>query len=87
MPKSKSKKPKSRKTEIVEMVFTKSPGGKISWKLGDVEGDSFCDTVATLCEANVKIKLEILPDLKSKKVEGFPGLDLRYWRGQVIRQV
>ena len=83
MAKSKSK---GRKTEIVEMTFKKE-GGNLVWKLGDVEGDSFSDTVATLCEANVKIKLEILPDLKSKKVKEFPGIDLRYWRGKVIRQV
>lgn len=76
-----------RKSEIVEMTFTKKPDGSLVWKLGDVEGDSFCDTVATLCEANVKIKLEILPDRTSKKVKEFPGLDLRYWRGKAIRQV
>ena len=84
---TKAKRSKGRKTEIVEMTFTKAKNGSYVWKLGDVEGDSYHDTVLTLCEANVKIKLEILPDLKSKKVKEFPGVDLRYWRGQVIRQV
>jgi hypothetical protein len=85
MPKSKVKRPKGRKTEIVEVTFKKLPDGNLSAKLGDVETDTYIDIVSVLCEGNVTVKLEILP---AKKVEfANDGACLKYWHGQVIGQV
>lgn len=87
MPKSKSRKPKGRKTEIVDVIFKKRKDGGESFTLGGLQGDTFGGIVSILCEANVRIKLEILPNLKEAKDKDFPGEDLRFWRGQIIGQV
>ena len=82
--KKKAKKPKA---EVVEAVFTKDSKGRLSMTLGGLEADTYSGIVLKLCEGNVKIKLEIIPNVEDANDDSFPGEDLRYWRGKVVRQV